>query len=105
MEWLFGEDCGTRLLDRLDELWEFAQPLLNRNLKMRVTSKVKERLRKQLNCHVCERALSTNDRHIDHDHMTGKVSFLANLSNLFQRAGIVNYESNLKYFMIIIKYL
>lgn len=72
-----GEDCETT--SHYDDYKQ--NYVLHRNIEARITPKVKERLRKQLKCHVCDLDLSKTDRHVDHDHMTGTVSFSINHPN------------------------
>jgi hypothetical protein len=57
---------------RINNLYEFAQPLLERNQKMRrLTTEERTRFDQQQTCYLCKEELGA-DRDLDHCHYTGE---------------------------------
>lgn len=73
VESFLGEDCINKFLDRLVEIAEEAQPLLETNIAMIKPDPQRLKIMQQkTTCAICGDPFGTEAKHLDHDHFDGK---------------------------------
>ena len=98
-----GEDCWEQLIDRLDAVWEKASDkktgILTRNVPIKIPDPMTlAGMRREPNCHICG-VVMQGEKHLDHDHLTGKCLVYAHPSCNKERrlpSTITVYCHNLK---------
>lgn len=77
IKWHFGESCVDEFIQTLFDLYKWAQPLLTCNTPM---IKPDDETLAEMNacetCHICNGQMDHTDKHLDHDHISGRVSIL-----------------------------
>ena len=75
--WHFGEGCLDEFIQTLFKLFDWAQSLLQCNHPMiKPDVATMAALDAAPDCHICQRPLDHTDKHLDHDHISGKVNIL-----------------------------
>ena len=70
VEWIYGEDCFVRFIDRLIDIYDWAKPILKPDKALiKPDAATLARLRSDPNC---KEPLGNSPGHLDHDHRTGK---------------------------------
>ena len=68
-----GEDAAQKFILRINEIYEEFKGVLFMNAKMEnETPEIKEFLKNQVNCHICNKPLGA-EKHLDHSHYTGQI--------------------------------